>query len=199
MSDSPEPSGTSLTLLQRLRANEPEAWRAMVQLYSPLICHWCARGGVRGPDVDDVLQDVLREASSHLADFRRERAGDTFRGWLRGITRHMVGLHFRRRGRHPQAGGGTNAFSKLQEIADDSTSPEEDDPSAEVDGLYRRAMNLIRGEFEEKTWRAFWQTVVDGRSPVDIAAEMGVTPAAVRKAKSRVLLRLKQEFGDLLR
>ena len=43
------PPGTSLTLLQRLLDNEPEAWRTMVQLYTPLLCHWCARGGVRGP------------------------------------------------------------------------------------------------------------------------------------------------------
>ncbi|HEY1379514.1 MAG TPA: hypothetical protein VGF55_22110 [Gemmataceae bacterium] len=41
-------------------------------------------------------------------------------------------------------------------------------------------------------------TVVDGRSPVDIAAETGVSPAAVRMAKSRVLHRLKEAFGDLV-
>src|SRR6516225_1556778 len=49
-SDTPQPGrrppGTSLTLLQRLRDNEPEAWRTMVQLYTPLLCHWCARDDV---------------------------------------------------------------------------------------------------------------------------------------------------------
>ena len=35
--------------------------------------------------------------------------------------------------------------------------------------------------------------------PVDlIASDMGVTPAAVRKAKSRILHRLKEEIGDLI-
>jgi RNA polymerase sigma-70 factor (ECF subfamily) len=42
----------------------------------------------------------------------------------------------------------------------------------------------------------FWQTAVEGRQPVDVAAEMGVTAAAVRKAKSRVLHRFKQEVGE---
>ena len=35
-------------------------------------------------------------------------------------------------------------------------------------------------------------------SPADIAADMGISPAAVRKAKSRVLHRLRQEVGDLI-
>jgi hypothetical protein len=33
---------------------------------------------------------------------------------------------------------------------------------------------------------------------VDVAADMGVSPAAVRMAKSRVLHRLKEEFSDLI-
>ena len=57
---------------------------------------------------------------------------------------------------------------------------------------------MVRGEFEERTWQAFWQTVVEGRSPVDLAADLGVSPAAVRMAKSRVLRRLKEAFGDLI-
>ena len=40
--------------------------------------------------------------------------------------------------------------------------------------------------------------LVDGQMPADIAADLGVTPAAVRKAKSRVLHRLRQEIGDLI-
>src|SRR5688500_11133083 len=87
--------GTSLTLLLRLRANEPDAWRTMVQLYTPLVYHWCAHSGVRGADADDVLQEVFHSASTSLENFRRERPGDSFRAWLRGITRNMALLHFR--------------------------------------------------------------------------------------------------------
>jgi RNA polymerase sigma-70 factor (ECF subfamily) len=78
------------------------------------------------------------------------------------------------------------------------TKDEDEDPAEELDGLRRRALELVRGEFEERTWRAFWLTVVEGRSPSDIAAEMGVTPTAIRMAKSRVLRRLKETFGDLI-
>jgi RNA polymerase sigma-70 factor (ECF subfamily) len=199
MADAETPAGgTSLTLLERLRSNEPDAWRTMVHLYGPLVFHWCGRLGVKGADADDVTQEVFRAASAGLAGFRRDRAGDTFRGWLRGITRHMALMHFRRRGRAPQAAGGTDVLHQLHEVPDPTPPPDEDDPPAEVNALYRRALELVRSEFEERTWQAFWRTVVDGRSPVDVAADLGVTPAAVRKAKSRVLHRLKEEFGEMI-
>ena len=56
---------TSLTLLQRLRANDNDAWRVTVQLYTPLVYHWCARGGVRGADAEDVAQEVFRAAAEY--------------------------------------------------------------------------------------------------------------------------------------
>jgi RNA polymerase sigma-70 factor (ECF subfamily) len=73
-----------------------------------------------------------------------------------------------------------------------------EDEQAEVGQLHRRAVEQVRGEFEERTWRAFWMTAVEGRSPADLAAELGMTPTAIRQAKSRVLRRLKQEMGDLI-
>jgi RNA polymerase sigma-70 factor (ECF subfamily) len=195
----PPPGGTSLTLLQRLRTNEPDAWREMVYLYTPLVYRWCARLGVRGADADDVSQDVFRAAAAGLAGFRRERAGDTFRGWLHGITHNMVLLHFRSRGRGPKASGDTGVQLRMQEVVDPaSLPPDEDDPPAELDALYQRALELVRREFEERTWHAFWQTAAVGRPPADVAADLGVTPAAIRKSKSRILHRLKEQFGDLI-
>ncbi|HZV07951.1 MAG TPA: sigma-70 family RNA polymerase sigma factor [Gemmataceae bacterium] len=195
----PDPQqATSKTLLQRLRANDSEAWHVMVQLYTPLVRHWAIRGGVRGTDVEDVAQEVLQAAAMNMQNFRREQPGDSFRGWLRGITRNMVLQHFRRSGRNPRGSGGTDALIQLHEVADASSSSEEEDPVEELDGLRRRALELVRSEFEERTWRAFWMTVVEGRAPADIAEEMGVSPTAIRMAKSRVLRRLKETFGDLI-
>src|SRR5439155_4050455 len=38
MSESP---ATSLTLLQRAQARQPAAWERLVDLYAPLVLHWC--------------------------------------------------------------------------------------------------------------------------------------------------------------
>jgi RNA polymerase sigma-70 factor (ECF subfamily) len=171
----------------------------MVHLYTPLVYHWCARGGLRGQDMEDVSQEVFRIAATSMGHFRRERPGDTFRGWLRGICRNVLREHYRRRSRQQPAAGGTDAYKKLQDVADPTMGSWDDtDAPAEMDGLYGRALDLVRKEFEDRTWRAFWQTAIEGRSPVDVGAEEGVSPAAIRMAKSRVLRRLKEEFADLI-
>jgi RNA polymerase sigma-70 factor (ECF subfamily) len=75
---------------------------------------------------------------------------------------------------------------------------EDDDPAEEMNALYRRALELVRVEFEERTWQMFWLVVVESRAPGDVAAEMKVTAGAVRLAKFRVLRRLKEEVGDVM-
>ena len=65
-------------------------------------------------------------------------------------------------------------------------------------GLFARALNLIRAEFQESTWEAFWRTTVEDQPAKDVAADLGISPGAVRVAKCRVLQRLREELGDLM-
>jgi RNA polymerase sigma-70 factor (ECF subfamily) len=188
---------TSLTLLERARRREPQAWERLVQLYRPLVQFWCRRAGLVGPDAEDVSQEVFAAAAGSLEQFRRDRPGDTFRGWLRGITRNQALLWLRRHRHQPRGEGGSGGWQQLQEVADPlgSADPHE---QAEVSRLYRRALDLLRGDFEEHTWQAFCRTVLDGRAPAALTAELGMTAVAIRQAKARVLRRLKEEVGDLL-
>ena len=152
-----------------------------------------------GADAEDVVQEVFRVAASRLDKFRREREGDSFRAWLRGITRNMLLTHFRRASRQPQASGDSSVYAQLEAVADPEApdSPEEDPPS-ELEALRRRALELVRGQVAERTWRAFWLTAIEGHAPAEVAASLGVTPTTVRMAKSRVLHRLKEQFEDLI-
>jgi RNA polymerase sigma-70 factor (ECF subfamily) len=61
-----------------------------------------------------------------------------------------------------------------------------------------RALRLMQGEFEEPTWRAFWQVVAEDRPAADVAAGLGMSVAAIYTAKSRVLRRLREELHLLL-
>jgi RNA polymerase sigma-70 factor (ECF subfamily) len=56
----------------------------------------------------------------------------------------------------------------------------------------------MEAEFQPTTWKACWEIVVAGRSPEEVAAELGITTNAVYVAKSRVLRRLRQELHGLL-
>jgi RNA polymerase sigma-70 factor (ECF subfamily) len=192
-------SGTSLSLLQRIRNGDASGWRRVVELYTPLVCHWCKRWGVDGADADDIVQEVFHAASAGIAGFQRDRQGDTFRGWLRGITRHKVVAHWRSRQRHPSSAGGSSALERLQEVPEPEEVAADDAADAEqMSALFHRALGLLRGEFEQRTWQAFWRTTVDDQSAPDVAVELGMTANAVRMAKSRVLHRLREELGDFV-
>src|SRR5262245_29378111 len=107
---------TPLSLLERVRANSPEAWRRLLDLYQPLVRFWCTRAGLRAEDAEDETQEVFAAAARSLPEFHRDRPGDTFRGWLRGITRNHILLFHRRNQGKPRAEGGSDNFAILQQV-----------------------------------------------------------------------------------
>jgi RNA polymerase sigma-70 factor (ECF subfamily) len=152
---------------------------------------------VQPADIEDIRQEVFQAVTVSIGTFRRDRPGDTFRGWLRVITRRKFLDLCRRQGGQPTAEGGSEARWRLLQIPE-AAAPDTDDSPEEIKGLHLRALELVRAGFEERTWQLFWLSAVEGRAPANIAQDFHVTPAAVRQAKSRVLRRLKEEFGELL-
>ncbi len=194
----PQPStATSRDLLDRLKADDAAAWDRLVFLYAPLVYRWCRRWDLRDQDIADILQDVFQAVAAHIATFRKERAGDTFRGWLRTIARNKVQDHFRKLGREPEGVGGTDAQIRFASLPAAGPADDEDSPDETAERLLlSRGLDLIRDEFEDRTWKAFWGTTVEGRDTKEVALELGMSPGAVRVAKSRVLRRLREELGE---
>jgi RNA polymerase sigma-70 factor (ECF subfamily) len=207
MTSSPDPvdpasgpeSSVSASLLHRLRSQDEQAWERLLALYGPTVLGWCRRAGLPPQDAEDVHQEVFRAVARSIADFRRDRPGDSFRGWLWTVTRRKVIDYQRHRAIGVEAAGGSTAQQRLAQV------PEEEEPSepegglsAEAEAICRRALELIRGSFTESTWRAFWAVAVEGQPAADVAAALGLSVGAVYIAKSRVLARLREEFADLL-
>ena len=189
---------TSSSLLHRVRENDQDGWRRLVRLYGTLVLYWCRGANVPQDDRADVFQEVFRAVARHIGSFQRERSG-SFRAWLRTIVRSKVADHFARQGRSPGAVGGSEAYRQLLEVAEAQETPTSVvlTPSEEVLVL-RQAMAIVQPEFEQRTWQAASRTIIDGQTATEVAEELGMTPAAVRKAKSRVLQRLRAEMEGLL-
>src|SRR5262249_3176367 len=215
---------TSLSLLDGVKADDQQAWQRLVGLYSPLVCHWCARWQVTGTDADDIVQDVFLAVAAGIEKFQRPRpavgapseprptgssgadapsaatgadAQGTFRGWLGAITRNKLRDFYERRQRQPAAQGGSDFHRRLQEIPASTLSDDAAD-AAQLSDVYYRALELIYSDFEDHTWQAFWRTAVDNHTPAEVAPALGMSKVAVRQAKARVLRRLKEQVGDLI-
>jgi RNA polymerase sigma-70 factor (ECF subfamily) len=183
---------TPASLLDRLRQPAgQEAWNRFVNLYTPLLYYWARRDGLQEPDAADVVQDVLLLLIRKLPEFNYDR-GKSFRNWLRTVTLNKLRERRRRQGDAAPING-----ADLDDLAD----PDPAIPLGETEYrqyLARRALQLMQSEFQPNTWKACWETLVAGRSAGEVAAELGISEAAVYVAKSRVLHRLREELRGLL-
>ncbi len=188
------PGSTSSSLLERLKAGESDAWRRFVELYGPTVYRWCRQCRVAADNAADVCQEVFSRVASHVAQFRRENPGDSFRGWLWTITRNKAEDHFRRQAGGPTARGGSEHRDFLAGLpAQSSQVADSSEPPADR-ALVHRALEVVRAEVEPASWQAFWRMTVEGHSSAEVARDLGLSPNAVRQAKYRLLRRLRQEL-----
>ncbi len=187
---------TSSSLIQQVQANEPTAWDRLCTLYAPLVVDWCRQAGLQAADTADVVQDVFASVYQNVGSFRRTSPGDSFRGWLWVIVRNAVRLHFRKAGQQVAAAGGSQVQEMLRELPEFFEEASQPAHAAEQHALLQRALRMVRPEFSETTWQAFWRTTVDRVPGPDVATELGISPGAVRQAKYAVLQRLRGLLAD---
>lgn len=190
---------SSSSLLVRIRSHDDEAWSRFSSLYTPVIYGLCRVAKIQPADAEDISQEVLNSVAKKIDDFRKEKSSDSFRGWLYFIVRNKIHDHFRRIQRRPNAMGG----SSFNEVVHQVSAPLDEssflmDTDSETDPALMRALEMIRSEFEDRTWQAFWRMVVNGERAVDVAEDLGMKPNSVRQAKFRIMQRLRSEFGDLI-
>lgn len=192
--ESRNPNSTAASsLLHRVRLNDPAGWERLARVYTPVVYGWVRSSGVSEADAPDLIQDVFLEIARSIHRFRRDRPGDTFTGWVRTIAHRRVIDHRRRQG--TSAAGGNLARHVLESFPEPECSSESNDSASEV---VRRGLELIRSEFEARTWQAFEAVVLDGIAPQDAAAALGMSVGAVYIAKSRIAKRLRQELDGLV-
>lgn len=179
---------TSLSLLTRLREGDPEAWARMNCLYRPLMRAWLRPRWLQPADIDDLTQNTLAVVLRRLPEFRHNGRTGAFRTWLRGIVGNVLRDHLRAADRRP--GGGDQLLAEL-ETPDSALNRRWDEEHDRY--VLRGLLELVRPEFASATWDAFRLTTLEGGATADVAAELGLTPNAVRIARSRVMSRLRQE------
>jgi RNA polymerase sigma-70 factor (ECF subfamily) len=191
-------SPTSVSLLDRLKLARADAsdWTRFDSMYRPLIRCWVARIPGLEDEPGDLVQEVLVVVVREIPRFDRQREG-SFRAWLRRVTVNRIRAHRRQRGHQPVA-----LSDQTERVLDrivDSKSDLARTFDAEHDKHVCNALlSSVRSDFNESTWNAFQQFVLEGRWAADVARDLGLTVNSVIKAKARVLTRLRQEAGCLL-
>lgn len=187
-------STISSSLLSDVRGGSELAWRRMVNLYGPLVYHWCRAAGMQPHDATEIVQDVFCAVLRNIQRFERTEKQHSFRGWLRTITNNKIKDEARRKGRAPTLPGFVEAGEVANELEMGQEESSDHSLGSETHQLLTRALDAVRQDFGDRTWQAFYRLTVQGQTAAEIGADLGMTAKAVRQAKYRVLLRLRSEL-----
>jgi RNA polymerase sigma-70 factor (ECF subfamily) len=188
---------THLSLVFPLQKEDrsEEAWQAFHARYHEVILTWCRRRELPGAWAEDLTQEIwlklLREISSY------DPAKGRLRSWLKAVVNNALTDFWRRRRGKPERGGvgGTAFLERLAALAGPDAADElsvaierrADSSAAEV-------LARVRARLHEKTWQAFYQTMVERRPAKEVARELGLSVSAVYKDTYRVKQMLHKEY-----
>ncbi len=190
---------TSASLLDRIRTSpSADSWQHLVAIYDPLVRGWLKQRVLPDHDVDDVTQEVMAVVVRRLVEFQHNGRVGAFRTWLKAITVNCLRDHWKRGKHRPLATGQSSVQDILAQLADPSSELSRQWDLDHDRHVARQLLELLRGEFEPRTWQAFQRTALEGATAADVAAELGLTTNAVFIARSRVLARLRQEAAELI-
>ena len=156
------PGTTSSSFVELVKQRDAEAWKRLSSLYGPMVYRWARQAGLQESDAADLTQEVFLVVAQQVQEFDKRR-GTKFRAWLWGITRNKLREWHRLHAAHPLAAGGSSAHQFWLELPD--APPPETGSKAPFDeeaALLHRALELIRADFADHTWEAFWRAVVNG-------------------------------------
>lgn len=186
---------TAPSLLLRLRSRtDAPAWNEFVSMYTPLLHDWLKRYSVQSESVDDLVQEVLQTLVKEMPSFEYDRTKGSFRGWLRTILLHRL-RHFQRSQRLRAPAGKVEYL--IEQLADEKSELSSLWNQEHDQHVVTQLLTLIRHEFEESSWEAFYSLTIRQEAPKAVADRLRMSLNAVRIAKSRVLNRLQAQAARL--
>jgi RNA polymerase sigma factor (sigma-70 family) len=186
---------TRASLLVRLRDPcDGAAWREFVDLYAPLLYGYLRKQGLQDADAVDLAQDVLGAVAGAVGRLEYDPRRGSFRNWLFTVVRRKLANWRRAQRNRPDGGADRESHRILKQL------PAPEGAEAEWEAKWQRrlfawACEQVRPDVTETTWQAFWRTAIDDQPGKRVAVDLGLSVAAVYRARSRVLARLK----DLIR
>lgn len=168
-------------LVGRVRAGEPEAFRALASRHMPRLWRLCA-GMVDGASADELAQEALVRAWRRLDALQQPAA---FGGWLLGIGRHLCLDALRRR----------PAPEPLREgLASAGGGPSDQALAGEQRERVRRAVQQL-----DERYRAAIELRYFAEASYDeIGSALGISFAGVNQRLTRARQRLRTLLGGAM-
>ena len=171
---------TDSELVSVARTN-PNAFGILFDRYWETIFRFCYFRLDDWHEAEDVASQIFSNAYSSLARFHEDDPGQTFRAWLYGIARNLLGNSWRYANRHPT----TSIDTAFHLPAGDQSIEELVFRDEEAQLLFTLMASLPSDQ------RELLELRLAGLSAAEIGVVLGRSPDAVRKAQSRVFAAMR--------
>lgn len=183
---------TRASLLIRIRnRQDSSAWQEFDTIYRPMLYRFATLSGANPTEAEDVVQHCMTAVHQHISTFEYDKTRGRFKGWLKTLVNNRIRNLFRDRRERPADSVEFKALSARDD------SPEELFDKVWMDEHLRYALQQVRQEVEEKTFRAFKLYVIDERPVEEICTLLEMNANQVHKAKYRITLRLSEKMREL--
>jgi RNA polymerase sigma-70 factor (ECF subfamily) len=169
-------------------ANEP-AWEEFDHRYRPILLGFARNLGLSDEDSADIAQETLVRFVQDYREGKYDRSKGRLGAWLVGIARYRILDLRRHRANHHEVNAD---FDLLDPVKSDQLQAVWDGEHRKA--ILREAMKDLRStsRTDERTIRAFELVAAHGRSPQQVAEELGMSVHDVYLAKSRVSQKLRE-------
>ncbi len=190
-----ESAATRKSLLLKIRDFENAgAWEEFVRIYEPLVTRFVLWRGFSHQDAADISQEVMAAVARTIRNFEYDPKKGSFRGWMLTVTRRQIIQLLRKRSRQPVTVPAEEADAESEGVVPGDLDVWELEYRRR---LFDWACALVRGQFSDSTWQAFWRTTVEDRTGAEVASELGLPTGAVYVARSRVLQRVREKIASV--
>ena len=177
---------TRQSLLESMKRNENSAWEEFLDFYAPLIQMRAHDLRLTASETAELQQDICvnlftRHGLANYDPTRKVR----FRDYLRAIITNCA-IDLLRRRTDPQP-----------TLPAPSTTPEEEMQREQKewhDFLMEKALDMIRRRCDPLNYMAFELHIQQERPVPEVAQALGISPARVSLACTRILRRLRNEI-----
>lgn len=162
-------------------------WYEFVERYGPRILRWCRSRGLDRDACEQVTQDVLSRLSKSLKTFRRE--GQSFRGWLYGVTRNAIADY-----RATWERGEVQFLDATAQLLQSSENFIDDIVANDIQQV---AEARTRMKVTLRQWETFVMRQKHGLEYDEISARLNVSVTALYNSVSAVKTTLQEEIEHL--
>jgi RNA polymerase sigma-70 factor (ECF subfamily) len=171
-----------------LRDGDADAWRALYEAFSERAWRCVARlMPPSSAEVADVVQETFLAAARSARSF--DPARGNLWGWLWGIARRGVALHYRKQGRRDRLGT-TGDDASLSVSTGREEAPPEALAAAELTAQVRVTLSELSAEYEMLLTTHY----LEGGTVEQLAGQANSTATAIRSKLARARRAFREAF-----